>query len=435
MIMDNLNIATEVNAYGYIADNKIYLNPFLDYKARQIGEVKISNADTFNYFENRFTLFTQKVNELFNNIDNSDNKGSFLQKLLHLKDSCGTYEALGDFKSIYNKLCEKEIYLNELIAINRVKNLEIKNAILQELEDVKNSSDWINAAEIVKEIKVKWIRVGSVDKNISEEIEKKYSDALGIFYSRRQVFFDERNALSVLRLAKYKEIKEKSQLLLHVSNIKEAFDTYKKYQEEWKKVGIVPKSELSKFMIPFKNVGNQLFKKLKENKSNRVVLFSKDFVNNIDKLKAISENIKQILLKLPPKGDEEVKLYQAEWKAIGYVKDPEFKELDSGFKRNCARIMDLYFMRKLCNKRHPGFFKMSLTEQLVIQIGVLKELIARDSEVVENFENSYVKPDTSNGDSSYDTIFGAKLNMQKRGLETKKSIVIELEEKYRRISV
>ncbi len=427
--MENLSIADDIHQFGYISDNKIYLKSFLHFEDRQIGEVKISNADTFKYFENRFKLFTTKVNDLFALIESSENKGSFLQKLLHLKFSCGTYEAIGDFTSIYQLLSEKEVYLNELIEINRVKNLEIKQALLGELEVVKMSNDWVNATEEIKEIKNKWIRVGGVGKEFTEKLENEFKASLEIFYSRRQVFYDERNALNVIKLQKYNDLKTKAKALLSEPNIREALESYKKLQSDWKNVGIIPKADLAPIMSAFKYVGLQLSRKYKEYKNNRVVLVSTESVSSIDRLRTINEAVALILKKLPPRGDDEVKQYQIEWKKIGYVKDISFKELDSSFKRNCARIMDLYFMRKLCNKRHEGFFKMPLQEQLVIQIGVLKELIARDSETIENFENSYVKPETNNDDSSYDVIFGAKLNMQKRGLETKKSILLELEGK------
>lgn len=427
--MENFNIADDTHQFGYIAENKIYLKSFLDFEARKIGEVKISNADTYLYFEKRFILFSDKIEDLFAIIDQSENKGSFLQKLLHLKFSCGTYDALGDFAHLYKSLCEKEIYLNELIEINRIKNLEIKNALLVDLDAIKNSNDWINASEDLKEIKNKWIRVGGVGKENTEKLENDFKASLDVFYARRQVFYDERNALNGVKIAKYQELKIKAQALVYVVNIKEALESYKILQAEWKEVGIVPKLELTPIMSAFKHVGLQLSRRYKEYKNNRVVLVTSESVSSIDKLRMIGETVANILRKLPPKGDDDVKNYQIEWKRIGYVKDAAFKELDSTFKKNCARIMDLYFMRKLCNKRHEGFFKMPLQEQLVIQIGVLKELIERDSEVVDNFENSYIKPDPNNGDSSYDMIFGAKLNMQKRGLETKKSILLELEGK------
>lgn len=425
--MASTGIANDIHSFGYIIEDKIFLKPFLDFKERQIGEIKISNEETIKYFENRFKMFSQKVFDLFQLIETSENKGSFLQKLLHLKSCCGTYDALGDFTSLYNQMVEKEQYLNSLIGVNRAKNLEIKKALLAELDEIKESSDWLNASEALKELKNKWIRVGGVEKHHEELIEEQYATSLEKFYARRQVFYDERNQLNVIKLQKYKIIKDKAEILLYSQNLKESLEKYKQFQAEWKAVGIVPKAELAPIMSAFKQVGHQLSKKYKDYKNNRVNLLSRNYNDNIDKLRAIGEAVALILQKLPPRGDDEVKNYQAEWKKIGYVKDPSFKELDSTFKRNCARIMDLYFMRKLCNKRHPGFFKMPLSEQLVIQVGVLRELIERDSQVLQNFEDSYIKPEPT--DLAYEQMFGAKLNMQKRGVETKKSILIELEGK------
>lgn len=421
------NIAREEHSFGYINENNIYLNPFLHFPERKIGQVKNSNSDTFNYFEKRFDAFSKKVEELILLIDTNENKGSYLQKLLHLKESCGTYDALGNFEKLYTQLSNEEKKLHESIAKNRVKNQELKQSILEEIDLLNESSDWINTGSLIKELKNKWIRIGSAEKDIDDQLEKDFFDKLELFYQRRQVFFDERNAFNEIKLTKYKELATKAQILQYEADPKEAMLKFKKLQEQWREVGVVPKRDLESVMKSFKSVGESLNKKIKEQKFRKPQIELGAEVSGIDRLKAISQIIIDILQRLPPRGDDEMKGYQQEWKRIGYIRHQDFKELDTNFKRNCGKINDLYFMRKICAKRHEGFYKMPIKEQAVIQIGVIKELIERDSETLANFENNYNIQISNSSDPNADQLFAAKLNMQKRGLDTKKIILEELQ--------
>ena len=83
--------------YGYIKNTKVYLRGFLGQEDREIGEVKENEASTLKYFEARFEQLKAKVEKLKNDIQENQNKGSFLMKLIHLRESLFESDALGDF--------------------------------------------------------------------------------------------------------------------------------------------------------------------------------------------------------------------------------------------------------------------------------------------------------------------------------------------------
>ncbi|WP_332911376.1 hypothetical protein [Algoriphagus boritolerans] len=83
--------------FGYIKDGKVYLKGFLGRSDREIGEVKENEASTLSYFEARFEQIKDKVTKLKSDIEENQNKGSFLMKLIHLRDSLFETDALGDF--------------------------------------------------------------------------------------------------------------------------------------------------------------------------------------------------------------------------------------------------------------------------------------------------------------------------------------------------
>ena len=182
---------TMEHPYGYIKDNKVYLKGFLGKADREIGEVKEDEASTIAYFEDRFEQIKEKVEKLKSDIQENQNKGSFLMKLIHLRDSLYESDALGDFIPLIEELNQQEEYLNEIIQANRAKNLEVKKALILEAESMKDDTDWKATTEFYKDLKMRWIKTGPVEKEIQEEIETQFNDAVQHFFENRRHFFEE----------------------------------------------------------------------------------------------------------------------------------------------------------------------------------------------------------------------------------------------------
>src|SRR5688500_84985 len=102
--MENKDLLEEAKKFGFVQDNQVWLKPFMDYPARQVGEVKEVEDESLQYFAYRFEQFREKVEGLIQKIEESENKGSFLMKVMHLKEQIGKYDALGDFEELHAKL-------------------------------------------------------------------------------------------------------------------------------------------------------------------------------------------------------------------------------------------------------------------------------------------------------------------------------------------
>ena len=82
--------------FGYISDGKVYLKGYFEYPDRQIGEVKVSPEASVKYFRDRFETARQKVDELYTLVETALNKGSYLMKLIHLRQYLAEFDGLGD---------------------------------------------------------------------------------------------------------------------------------------------------------------------------------------------------------------------------------------------------------------------------------------------------------------------------------------------------
>lgn len=423
------------NPFGYIKEGKVFLKPFLHFQEREIGVVKESQQEAIVYFENRFGSFIKKVDDLFVAIEAAENKGSYLQKLLHLKELCGSFDAIGDFTKYYDLLSAKEIELEQLIIKNRLKNLSLKKALLQELDLMKNSNDWLNVAEQIKEIKKKWIRIGGVEKAAEAEIEELFKVSLDTFFKRRQEFYEARNQMNVVKLQKYDVLAKKASEVCNWTDMRKAGEEFRKIKEDWRKVGLVPKKELEPIMKMYKESSAILTARVKEYKKNRGPrALPPHILAILEPYKKLIQRTEEILAELPYGGDDESRRMYDQWKMLGIQRTiPDFREMDNQFKVNVARILDIYFMNKIAHKRTPNLLRLSLKEQIRIKIGIMKELVQRDQDNIENFENSFAAQAVNAGGNSFDKVFGSKLNSQKRNLESKQRLLSELEVQYTEI--
>lgn len=423
------NIAAE-HPYGYIKDGKVFLKPQAHLPEREIGIVKDHPQEAIKYFENRFNIFLKKVADLAESIDKAENKGSYLQKLLYLKEQCSEYDALGDFLTQFQILEKKEAELHKIIAQNKSKNLVLKNALLQELDALKDSVDWINASNQIKEIKNKWIRIGGVEKDQEEAIEARFLELTKYFYDRRQQFYEERNKIIEAKLQKYAEIADKAVALLQETYLKKAAEEVKNLKKEWRNVGLVPKTKLEPIMAKFKGAQREILEKYKQYRIQKGFKLPPAIAEKLDKFKALYARTEQILAELPIGGDDELRKMYDEWKKLGVLKVHEFKDLDNKFKANASRILDTYFMNKQAFRRVPNFARLAPKEQLRIKIGILKEMIERDRQNIENFENSFQKQEVNSSGNQFDKVFGSKLAIQKRNMQSKINLLTELEDSY-----
>src|SRR5690606_13578773 len=204
------------------------------------GEVKEDEASTIAYFEARFEQIKEKVAKLKSDIEENQNKGSFLMKLIHLRDSLYESDALGDFIQLINTLNEQEAFLNEIIQVNRSKNLEVKKALIQEAESMKNDTDWKNTAEFFKELKMRWIKTGPVEKEIHEEIEQQFNDAIQTFFENRRHFYEGLALQAEENIKIYEALVLQARDAHDLPDAKMAFEISKRIQKEWKEAGKVP---------------------------------------------------------------------------------------------------------------------------------------------------------------------------------------------------
>jgi hypothetical protein len=408
--------------YGYIKDNKVYLKGFLNQPDRVIGEVKEDEASTIKYFEDRFTALLEKIEALKKDIEENQNKGSFLMKLIHLKDSLLEYDALGDFVPLIDDLEKIQVLLEDIIKKNRERNLEIKKGLIVEAEALKNDTDWKKTAEELKNLKMRWIKTGPVEKEFEQEIEKTFNSAVDTFFENRRHYFEGLALQAEENIKVYEDLVRQARAAFDNPDAKQAFEVSKRIQKEWKAAGKVPAEKRQPLWDEFSKLNNRIFSRFKRTMQTEPQMKPWELMKKMDvmtaemKKLAYAETNYDII--------SSAKKLQAEWKRLPQRKPKEANLVMRSFTFYSEIVFEKLFLNKLASSKYEGFESKDEEEQKRLKAGILRDLIHRD----EN-ELATVKANAENfrtNEEEFEIMLRRKIGAFKRKLEVKNFILKEL---------
>lgn len=394
----------------------MYRHAFLDFPEREIGEVKDTDEAAIQYFEERFALVEKELTQVEEKIANTKNKGSYLMKILHLKNTLPEADALGDFAALYQKLCIHEEQLEGMIAINRLKNLEIKTALLAELETVTQSSEWKSASEAVKTIQTKWLKTGAVAEDKKAEIEGRYKEITQAFYDRRAAFYADLEKMMVEKEEHYTIFLTNAEKRLSAANLGQMKAVQDELREEWKTLGRIKREKQNEFWAQFQALMKKSWNAARKTKKSNQ---KSDFESNKKKKEEFIEKLKELNKALVPQADTNA--LRQDWKALGPVGKKDMNTLQSAYLVQLDMLSEKLFLEGMVNKRLKGKDKGADPKRLRQRI--LRDLLERDKRELNAFRENLEKFNTSGG---FHDLIGGKLERQERKVEVKQMILSQL---------
>ncbi|MFN8353030.1 MAG: DUF349 domain-containing protein [Spirosomataceae bacterium] len=409
--------------YGYVLGDKVYLKSYLDFPDREIGEVRRTPEEAVQYFKNRFSIAETKVVQLFQQVEEAQNKGSYLTKLLQLRKTLAEFDGWGNFAPFFVQLDKLEVYLRDLIVVNQKKNLEIKRALLEETRAAANRTDWAEATEALQELKLKWLKTGPVEKPLDDEVEAEFQALADSFFQKRREFFAEKNRIIDEKIARYEVLVQTAKELVRAEDLDDAFQKMRQLQNEWKVIGAIPPKKQKMMWRDFKYANNGFF--YRYNKAKGIV--QQPRVNPIlDALKRMAEEA----TKLPYSDDmikasERAKELLNEWKNTSAKLKVVDRDLSEKFRLACDKVFEMNYLMRVISYRYPDFRDKPRRDQLKIQIHQMDYLVKKEKNDLETY--------TSNGDSfnrntEMDRVILTKITTQKRKVAVKEMILTELRE-------
>lgn len=488
--MSEQNQKETLSPFGYIKDGKVYRSAFNEHDDKEIGEVRESEEQSFQYFTDRYDRLKEKVDELENSVDEAVNKGSFLMKLLHMKDKMPEYKGIGDFSALIVRLEKLESSLQEKISENRVKNLEIKTALLKEAESLKDSQEWFETAEKMKELRLNWVRTGAVSDEKQEEMEETFHNTVNHFFEEKRKFNEAKKELIIERSKKYKTLIAELRKLMHERDKEVILKRVNEIKEEWEKIGEIPEKIMrsleGKLVKSIQNLTHQKRRRRihqnDDNRDSRGGGYGNDrryqdrgqrggyrndgggYRNNNrdrgsnynrgpersydrgssynrnsgnsyeavdDKMIEEKEKLLSMALELKDmpmaKAVDLAKELQDKWLKSGKSKAPEIRNIYNKFRESIALIFERNNLLKEVGRKNPGIESKTNTEQSIIQAALLKEFIKRDKTEIKLFEDNLNQNGVFDKEDDHSRMLVSKLRSQKYRIKIKETLLRDIE--------
>ena len=167
------------------------------------------------------------------------------------------------------------------------KNLELKKALCEKAEALKDSTDWKETTEQLIALQKEWKKVGSVARKHSDSIWKRFITACDYFFEQKNKNVVSQKSVEQQNLAAKKEIIEKIKALDESLPHNEAVATLKEYMAAWNQIGFVPFKDKDKVYKAYHEAVDQQFDRLKVDMNERKM---QSFRNNVNSLAEGSDN-------------------------------------------------------------------------------------------------------------------------------------------------
>ena len=200
-------------------------------------------------------------------------------------------------------------------------NLDAKTAICVKIEEVLNDSinsigAWQKKSNEVNELFKVWKSIGPAQKKQNDEIWNRFKGSMDLFFNNKKEFFSKLKEQQIDNYNRKIQLCVEAETLAESKEWKKATNQIKKLQEEWKKIGPVPKRHSDKIWKRFRSACDAFFTSKSEHFSGVKGVEEE----NLRLKRELLERIKAYELKKERSENmEAIKGFQREWMAIGYV--------------------------------------------------------------------------------------------------------------------
>ena len=223
-----------------------------------------------------------------------------------------------EFKEISNKIHERKAELIAVMESDQQENLDKKNRIIEELKKLSNPENinhtyWQEAIKKVEDLRADFLKIGAVPKKISNQNWTDFKQALRDFNAAKNDFYKNLKGSQIHNLEEKIKLIKTAEDNMNSEDWEIVVPLFKKLQEDWKKIGHVPRSQANKVWDYFRNACNHFFKNYRD-KNNAT---GDNWKENYKNKKALLDQLKELMQE---EGSvEKIENIKNAWNAIGKV--------------------------------------------------------------------------------------------------------------------
>ena len=235
------------------------------------------------------------------------------------------------FKSASDKVYDKRKELSAEFEKSLVANKEKKNLVIEKVKEFEGFNtdsikEWNKKTDELVALQNEWKTIGPVPDKDAKEISKEFWGFCKSFFNTKRSFFKELDAQRDQNLKLKTELCEQVEGLKDITqdNFEATADKIKNIQEEWRKIGQVPRKYNDSIYQRFRKACDEFFDQRRAQRKSEEV----EFDENLALKEAICAEIAVL-------GEGEIEAYQAKvdaYNAIGYVPRKAIKRMGKIFE-------------------------------------------------------------------------------------------------------
>ena len=149
------------------------------------------------------------------------------------------------------------------------KNLELKKALCEKAEALKDSTEWKSTTEKMIALQKEWKTIGSVARKHSDIVWKRFISACDYFFEQKNKNVSSQKSVEQTNLAAKKALIEKINKLDEALSADDALAELKGLMAEWNAIGHVPFKEKDKIYKEYHEAVDNQFDRLKVDQTDR----------------------------------------------------------------------------------------------------------------------------------------------------------------------
>lgn len=220
-----------------------------------------------------------------------------------------------------------------------------------DLEGINGFSKWDELTKQVLDMQAEWKTLGYASKKANNLLFARFRKSCDDFFAAKAESFRKNKEEHADNLRRKTELCEKAEALRESADVKDGIKEVVRLQEEWKKIGPVPKKYNDSVWQRFREACNYFFdERKKQTASTR-----KTENENFDIKSAILESLRKVDLEKPrEEALKEVRELQAQWQQTGFVPFKKKEKLQADYRELMDEIYGKLNVR-LSNERMSRF--------------------------------------------------------------------------------
>lgn len=259
-----------------------------------------------------------------------------------------------EFSDITKQMHDKREALNANAREREMEHFEAKNNIIAQIEalsteEVNGHKGWQTQMKKMEALRETFFKAGKVPVELNEETWAKFKTAVRDFNKNKNAFYKDIKHDQQENLDKKMALVEKANSLKESEDFKATTPIMKQIQDEWKKIGHVPRKHSDSIWKDFKSSCNHYFERLHkiQNEENKEEIESyenkKNFLEEIKSFELVGEHKKDL---------DAIKANIEKWKSFGRVPFNK-RHIEGKFNK----VLDALFEKLSLSKKDTELMK------------------------------------------------------------------------------